>query len=512
LLTYRNSKSIVIFSSVLQIIFGQFELFWYFSPDYELTSSLTPNNHTKLTMFILILFLGIALLLFFIMGLKLNAFLSLVIVSFLVGAGMGMPVDAILKSAQKGIGDTLGSLTMILGFGVMLGKLLSETGAVQQISARLIDLFGIKGIRIAMALTGFIIGIALFYNAGFILLLPLVFTVAQQSKIPVMQIGIPVAAALSVTHGFLPPHPGPAAIAVLFKADAGKVLIYGIIVAIPAIVLGGLVLPRFLKNLVAKPSEKLFNTTWNPERPLPKFSLSLLVALIPIILMAVATIADLCFKSNGKLFRFLSSIGLPLAESRLGYYCFQDNESFYKILKFIGDPGVALLIAVLAALLLLRRGQTVASLMDRVADSVESVAMILLIIAGGGAFKQVLTDSGIGAQLAALMQNTPLSPLLLGWLIATLIRISLGSATLAGLTAAGIMQPLLATMSFSPELMVLAIGAGSLMCSHVNDTGFWMFKEYFGLTIGQTLRSWTVMESIIGTVGLVMVLILSYFV
>jgi Gnt-I system high-affinity gluconate transporter/Gnt-II system L-idonate transporter len=374
---------------------------------------------------------------------------------------------------------------MILGFGVMLGKLLSETGAVQQISARLIDLFGLKGIQIAMALTGFIIGIALFYNAGFILLLPLVFTVAQQSKIPVMQIGIPVAAALSVTHGFLPPHPGPAAIAVLFKADAGKVLIYGIIVAIPAIVLGGLVLPRFLKTLVAKPSEKLFNTTWNPERPLPSFFLSLLVALIPILLMAVATISDFWVK---------------------------DNEVLHRNLKFVGDPGVALLIAVLAALLLLRRGQTVASLMDRVADSVESVAMILLIIAGGGAFKQVLTDSGIGAQLAALMQNTPLSPLLLGWLIATLIRISLGSATLAGLTAAGIMQPLLATMSFSPELMVLAIGAGSLMCSHVNDTGFWMFKEYFGLTIGQTLRSWTVMESIIGTVGLIMVLILSYFV
>jgi Gnt-I system high-affinity gluconate transporter/Gnt-II system L-idonate transporter len=300
-----------------------------------------------------------------------------------------------------------------------------------------------------------------------------------------MQIGIPVAAALSVTHGFLPPHPSPAAIAVLFKADAGKVLIYGIIVAIPAIILGGLVLPNFLKNLVAKPSEKLFNTTWNPERPLPSFFLSLLVALIPILLMAVATISDFWFK---------------------------DNEALHRNLKFIGDPGVALLIAVLAALLLLRRGQTVSSLMDRVAESVESVAMILLIIAGGGAFKQVLTDSGIGAQLAALMQNTPLSPLLLGWLIATLIRISLGSATLAGLTAAGIMQPLLATMSFSPELMVLAIGAGSLMCSHVNDTGFWMFKEYFGLTIGQTLRSWTVMESIIGTVGLVMVLILSYFV
>jgi Gnt-I system high-affinity gluconate transporter/Gnt-II system L-idonate transporter len=436
-------------------------------------------------MFIVLLFLSIALLLFLIMGLKLNAFISLVIVSILVGAGMGMPVDAILKSTQKGMGDTLGALTMILGFGVMLGKLLSETGAVQQISAQLIDLFGLKGIRIAMALTGFIIGIALFYNAGFILLLPLVFTVARQSNLPLMQIGIPVAAALSVTHGFLPPHPGPAAIAVLFKADAGKVLLYGIVVAIPAIILGGLVLPNFLKNIQGNPSERLFKTTWNPERPLPSFGLSLLVALIPILLMGIATVSE-----------------------------FQPNisEDVKRTLKFIGDPGVALLIAVLAALVLLRRDQTVADLMGKVAESVESVAMILLIIAGGGAFKQVLTDSGIGAQLAEMMQHTTLSPLLLGWLIATLIRISLGSATLAGLTAAGIMQPLLATMSFSPELMVLAIGAGSLMCSHVNDTGFWMFKEYFGLSIGQTLRSWTVMESIIGTVGLIMVLILSNFV
>lgn len=440
----------------------------------------------------LLLVCAILLLLVLIAILRLSAFVALTIVAFATGLAKGMPFDAVVKSVQAGIGSTLGSLALVIGFGVMLGSLLAETGAAQRISDSLIQFFGAKRAKLALALTGFAVGLAMFYNAGFVILIPLAFSLAARTGLPLTYLGIAMASGLSVTHGFLPPHPGPTAIAALFKADMGKTLLLGIPAAIPAIVVAGLVLPEFLKKIQAAPPPGLVEVKDIDPSQLPGFGKSLLVALAPVILMAVATIGEL---------------SLPADAPSL------------KLLKFIGDPGVSMLLALLLGLLLLGNlfsGQFQANMerwMAQGAKALGAAAPILFIIGAGGAFKQVLTDSGIGKDIAEVFIGTGLPPLVLGWLIATVVRISVGSATVAGLTAAGIVQPLLvAAPEVSPELMVLSIGAGSLMCSHVNDTGFWMFKEYFGLSLADTFRSWTLMETLVGIVGLVCVLVLDFFV
>ncbi len=430
---------------------------------------------------IVILICSIAILLVLIAVLKINAFISLIIAALFVGIANKMPLLEITNSLSKGIGSTLGPTLMVLSFGVMFGSLLSDTGAAQRISSGLVVLFGEKRTKLAMLITGFIVGIAMFYNAGFIVLIPLVFSVSIYTKQPLVYLGIAMTSALSVTHGFLPPHPGPTAIANIFKADIGKTLSYGLIIALPALAFAGLIFPEFLKKIHANPPKAMFASKQFLEDELPSFRKSFLCALIPVLLMGLATLSE-----------FL----LP------------PTSQFLIVLKFIGDPGISMLIALLVALIILgiSRGIKMKPLMDKASTALQAITTILLLIAAGGAFKQILTDSGTGTVIADYFSHSSLSPLFLGWLIATLIRIALGSATVAGLTAAGIVQPLIAAMHVRPELMVLSIGAGSLMCSHVNDTGFWMFKEYFGLSLGDTFRSWTVMETIVGVTGLIGVL------
>jgi Gnt-I system high-affinity gluconate transporter/Gnt-II system L-idonate transporter len=296
-----------------------------------------------------------------------------------------------------------------------------------------------------------------------------------------------MASALSVTHGFLPPHPGPTAIAVIFKADIGKTLLFGLIIAIPTLLISGIIFPEFIKKIVANPPKGLFESKTFAENEMPSFMISFITALIPVILMAMATISELT---------------LP------------ETSSIRQILGFIGSPTTSMLLAVLFAIVFLgiNRGRKMQDIMDKSSSALSSATMIIMIIAAGGAFKQVLIDSGIGTDLAVFFETSTLSPLVLGWLVATIIRIALGSATVAGLTAAGIVQPLVVSSGISPELMVLSIGAGSLMCSHVNDTGFWMFKEYFGISISDTFKTWTVMETIIGIMGLIGVLLLNLLV
>ncbi|MFV5700411.1 gluconate:H+ symporter [Flavobacterium sp. XS2P12] len=438
-------------------------------------------------MSILILIASILLLLVLISAVKLNAFISLIIASLFVGIAKGMLFPDIINSLQLGIGSTLGSLIVIIAFGVILGNILSDSGAAQRISSAMINAFGIKHIKWAMLLTGFAVGISMFYNAGFVILIPMVFAVAKSTKQPIIYLGIAMASALSVTHGFLPPHPGPTAIAVIFKADIGQTLLYGLVIAIPTLLIAGIIFPEFIKKIVANPPKGLFESKTFAENEMPSFGISFLAALIPVILMGLATISEL---------------SLPEAST------------LRHILGFIGNPTTSMLIAVLFAIVFLgiNRGRKMQDIMDKSSSAMSSATMIIMIIAAGGAFKQLLIDSGIGTDLAVFFETSTLSPLVLGWLIATIIRIALGSATVAGLTAAGIVQPLVATSGINPELMVLSIGAGSLMCSHVNDTGFWMFKEYFGISISDTFKTWTVMETIIGIMGLIGVLLLNLFV
>jgi len=427
--------------------------------------------------------LGILFLFFLILVVRLNAFIAFILVVLAIGVGQGMELNTIVQSIEKGIGNTLGFLVMILGLGAMLGKLVAESGAAQKITNGLIQLFGVQNTRSAVMLTGFIVGVTMFYSVGFVILVPLVFTVAAATGIPLISIALPMLAALSVTHGFLPPHPAPSALAVMFKADIGKTLIYGVLVAIPAILISGPVLTRLIPKVKAQPLKEFMTTKVFTEEELPGFSTSILTALLPVILIAFSTLV-------------LSFI--PIA-------------GFWRtLLVFIGNPVIALLITVLVGTYTLgiARGMNMEAVMKIYAQSVSGITMVLLIIAGAGALKQILIDSGVSEYLGNLFQISSISPLLIGWLIATLIRFSVGSATVAGLTTAGIVLPLVQTTGVSPELMVLAIGSGSLMLSHVNDSGFWLFKEYFNLNIKDTLSTWTLMETSIGISGLIGVLIL----
>jgi Gnt-I system high-affinity gluconate transporter len=436
---------------------------------------------------LIIVILGICLLLFLILVLKFNSFLSFIIVALSVALAVGMPLDKAVTSIENGIGTTMGFLVLILGLGSMLGKLVSESGAAQRITSKLINAFGIKHIQLALMLTGFIVGVSLFYDVGFFIMIPLVFTVAASTGLPLLYVGLPMLAALSVTHGYLPPHPAPTAITAMFHADLGKTMVYGIVVAIPAIVVSGPILSKALSRIEAKPLAEFVNQKALTEDEMPGFWVSFFSSLMPVILISFSTIA--------------------------GFFMSPDN-AIRIALGYIGNPVIAMLLSVLFAIysLGLARGRKITEIMNSLAHSVTSITMIMLLIAGAGALKQVLVDGGVSQYIGGLLSQSSLSPLFLGWLIATVLRFCVGSATVAGITTAGIVLPLVTGGAVQPELMVLAIGSGSLMFGHVNDGGFWLFKEYFNLSIKDTMKTWVVMETSIGITGLIGVMILSLFV
>jgi Gnt-I system high-affinity gluconate transporter len=408
------------------------------------------------------------------------------VVSLIAGLLLGIPFDKIVGSVQKGLGDTLGSLVIIIALGAMLGKLVAESGAAQKIASVMMNAFGEKYIQWALVVTGFIIGIPLFYGVGFVLLVPLIFSVVYQYKLPAVYIGLPMLASLSVTFGFLPPHPAPTALVIQFHANLGLTLMYGLIIAIPAIVIAGPLFSRTLKNIHSVPLQTFQPPSLTPEE-LPGTASSFISALLPVILLIVATLVPYFVPGN--------TVSKP-------------------IVSFFAEPAVVMLISLAVATytLGLRQGKKMKAVMSIYADAVKDIAMILLIIGSAGTLKQVLTDSGVSDQIAAQLNGINIHPLVLAWLMAAIIRICVGSATIAGLTTAGIISPMIIQTHANPNLMVLSIGAGSLFCSHVNDSGFWLFKEYFNLSIKDTVRSWTAMESIIAVVGLGAVLLLNLIV
>lgn len=431
-----------------------------------------------------LVFLSIIILILLITWARVNAFLAFLIVSIAAGIALGLPPDKIMGSVQKGIGDTLGSLVIIILLGAMLGKIIAESGAAQQIAAALMNAFGKKYMNWALMVAGFIIGIPLFYGVGFVLMVPLIFSVVYRYKLPAVYTGLPMLAALSVTHGFLPPHPSPAALVQQLNAEMGLTLLYGLIVAVPVIIIAGPVFSLSLKKIASTPLET-FRPKEIDNKNLPGIASSLITSLLPVVLLILTT----C----------------------LQYFLPGNSSSVKAIITFAGDASFVMLVSVFVATYTLgiALGKSMKQVMSIYTEAVKDVAMILLIIAGAGALKQVLTDTGVSTQIAATLQTWPFNPLLLGWMMAAVIRIAVGSATVAGLTTAGIIAPLVATTQVNPSLMVLSVGAGSLMFSHVNDAGFWMFKEYFNLSIKNTFRTWTVMESIVSITGLIMVLLLS---
>jgi Gnt-I system high-affinity gluconate transporter len=436
-------------------------------------------------MTILIILLALLILILLIAWARFHPFLAFLIVSLLTGWMLGIPVEKLSSSVKTGIGSMLGELAVIICLGAMLGKLVAETGAAQRISDSLIHLFGKKHLQWAMMLTGFVVGIPLFYNVGFVLLVPLAFAVIYRTGANTLFITIPMLAALSVTHGFLPPHPSPVALSVQLNAVPGKVLLYGIIIAVPAIIVAG---PLFAKTLlrIKTPPLQLFQQH-EIKQQLPGVFSSYIAALLPALLLIIFSI-------------------VPIISS--------PSENIKNILAFAGDPIIILLLSVIFAtyVLGLRNQHSLRTIMNYYGEAVKEVAVILLIIAGAGALKQVLVDSGVSSIIAQQLGSLQVNALILGWFIAAVIRVCLGSATVAGLTAAGIAAPLVVNGSANPELMVLSVGAGSLMFSHVNDSGFWMFKEYFNLSVKDTIRSWSVMETIVAVMGLIGVLVLDLFI
>ncbi len=435
---------------------------------------------------IVIVIAGIIVLVFLISYLKLNTFISFVIVSLGLGIALGIPIEDVSRAIQKGIGSTLGFLVIILGFGAMLGKLVADSGAAQRIADTLIDIFPNRYVQWAVVLTGFIVGIPMFYSVGFVILLPLVFTVAATTRLPLLFIGLPMLAALSVTHGYLPPHPAPTALVESYGADIGLTLLYGLIVAIPAIILGGPVFARTLKKYNPVPLKSLFSDKKFTDEEMPSLATSILTALLPVILLAGASLL--------KIFIEPSSALMPA-------------------INFVGDPVIAMLITILVAIYTLGigRGKSMLEVSKSLKEAVSDIAMILLIIAGAGALKEILVVSEVSIYIGEILQGIDISPLILAWGIASIIRFCVGSATVAGLTSAGIVAPLIPLTGANPNLMVLATGAGSLMFSHVNDAGFWLFKEYFNMSIKDTLKTWSVMEIIVSVAGILGVLLLNQF-
>lgn len=433
---------------------------------------------------IMCLLLLVALISFF----KVDAFLGFVAVSILAAVWLGIPLSDIPKVVDKGIGNILGDLTLIIVLGAMLGKLVAASGAAQKIADVMVGICGTKRIQWGLMITGFIVGIPLFYGIGFVLLVPIIFSIAYQYKFPAVYIGLPMLAALSVAHGFLPPHPSPVALVSMFGADMGITLILGIIIAIPTIIIAGPIFSKSLKNIKTG-NIKLFETQ---------------------------EVSD-AYSTPGKVNSFITAtlpVFMLIAITVIPYVYPEMAPQMSQVFSLVGAPSIVMFLAIIIATytLGLGLGRPMGEVMKIYGDAVKDIAPILLIIAGSGIFKNVMEASGVSLELAAAMEDFAIHPLILGWLIAGILRACVGSATVAALTAAGVIMPLAANSGVNPNLMVLSLGAGSLMFSHVNDSGFWLFKEYFNLSIKDTLRSWSVMEIIVAVVGLIGVLILNLFI
>jgi Gnt-I system low-affinity gluconate transporter len=440
--------------------------------------------------YVLLLILAVALLLFLIIKVKLHAFVSLLLVSIITAVAAGMPIDTIMGTIEKGMGGTLGFIAVVVGLGAMLGKMLEISGGAERLAKTLLKVFGKERAPWAMVIAGFIVSIPVFFDVGFIILVPLVYSLAKETKKSLLHYGIPLLAGLAVTHAFVPPTPGPVAVANLVGADLGKVILVGILCGIPAAICAGPLFGKYIgKKIYAEVPEYLDMdeaAITKDDDKLPSFGLIISLILIPLVLILLNT---------------ASGVILP------------EESMAKKVIGFIGHPFSALIIAVILSFITLGKFKGLSrDEVNKVATSALAPAgMIILVTGAGGVFKQVLVDSSIGTMLAEKLAGSSLNPIILAFLIAAVVRVAAGSATVAMMTAGGIIAPLLAGVDVEPALIVIAIASGATVLSHVNDSGFWLVNRYFGISEKDTLRSWTVMETIIGVVGLIAALILSIF-
>ena len=426
---------------------------------------------------------------------KVHPFIALILASGFLGLATGLPVTQVVKEFQDGFGGTLGFVGVLLGLGTMLGKLMADSGGADRIARTLVDGFGVAKVHWAMMISAFLVGIPLFFEIGFVLLAPLVFIVARRTGVPLIKIGIPLLAGLSVVHGLVPPHPGPLLAIGAFGADIGKTIFYGLLVGLPTAILAGPLFGAWIaKQVPGSTNHELAETlardrdTGGKGDDLPGFGVTLFTILLPVALMLAKTLADITTDKASPVRQWMD---------------------------FIGNPIVALLAALLVGLYTFGfgRGLSTKEVGKQLDASLLPVAAILLIIGAGGGFKQMLIATGVGKTIGEMAVHAQLSPILLAWLVAALIRIATGSATVATITGAGIVAPIVGLVpGVNRELLVLATGAGSLILSHVNDAGFWLVKQYFGLTLAETFKTWTVMETLISIIGIALIMLLSLFV
>ena len=421
---------------------------------------------------------------------KLHPFVVLIAVSLGMGIVAGMPFSSVVKAFQDGVGGVLGYIAIVVGLGTMLGKMMAESGGATRIATTLITLFGQRRVHWAIMFVAFIVGIPVFFQVGFVLLIPLVFTIARRTGMSLVKIGIPLVAGLSVVHGMVPPHPAAMLAVGAYQADVGRTIAYALVVGLPTAALAGPIFASWIAPRIALPAESPIAAQFaggagDVPRDMPGFGVTLFTVLLPVILMLCASTADVALETASTL---------------------------RAALDFVGSPIVSLLLALLFSFWSLGYQQhfTRDQLLKFANDCLAPTATVLLVIGAGGGFNKVLLESGVGKAIAAVALGSHPSPLLLAWTVAALIRVATGSATVAMTTAAGIVAPIaVATPGTHAELLVLATGAGSLVLSHVNDSGFWLIKEYFNMTVPQTLKTWTVAETIIGVAGLCFTMLLS---
>jgi Gnt-I system low-affinity gluconate transporter len=482
---------------------------------------------------ILIAVLGIALLLFLVIRLRLQAFLALLIASYFVAVAAGIPLNEIAQTLQDGMGSTLGFIAIVVGVGTMLGEMLRISGGAEQLARTLVNKFGVDKAPWALALTGLIVSIPVFFDVGLIILIPLVYGLTQRTGRSLLYYALPLAAGLAIGHSYIPPTPGPVAVAALLGADLGWVILFGFVAGVPAMIVGGIIFGRYISNQIhAKVPEYMILENYgvsavdddeDPEaiaaiskraesrgqkvggepaevppaaagptkaKDLPSFGLVLGLIAIPLVLILLNTV---------------SGVLLP------------EGNALRNFLNFVGHPFFALLLATLLGFYLLgtRRGYSRREIQEIATKSLEPVGLIILVTGAGGVFGKTLVATGVGEALANAMAAFNMPIIVLAFLIATAVRVSQGSATVSMVTAAGLMAPIIQAGSYSAPmvgLITIAIASGATVLSHVNDSGFWLVSRYLGISEKNTLRSWTVLETILGGVGFLVVLVISFFV
>ncbi|MFD7461240.1 MULTISPECIES: gluconate:H+ symporter [unclassified Streptomyces] len=423
--------------------------------------------------------ISVLVLLLLMTKLRLNGFAALLLVAVGVALVRGIPAAEIPDVLAEGIGGQIGDTMLTIGLGAMVGRVMGDSGAAQRIATRLLDVCGPRGVQIAMVLTAMLIGVTMFYEVAFVIIVPVAFTLVRVTRSNLLWVGLPMSIALSTMHSFLPPHPGPTAVAATFDASVGLTLFYGLFVAVPAGALVALVWPRlpFVRAMNPSLPKGLVSDRVFEDDEMPGIGWALAVALLPVVLIAGAAVTDMATSTR--------------------------NEVVHAV-EFLGSAPVALLLTLLVAIWAFgpRIGRSLAEVSASCKGAAQAMAMILLVIGAGGAFKQVLVDGGISEYIKDATHGWSISPIILAWLVAAILRVALGSATVAVVTASGVVLPLVAGSGIHPEIMVLAVSCGSIAFSHVNDPGFWMFKEYFNLSVLDAIKARTTYTTVLAVLGL----------